>query len=527
MTHSGRLTLSWVNKDKTLVTTQGGGYEWVDRHDARVNEIRILRQADVVGEVRDTDESPADNLLIAGDSLHALRSLLYMPEYEKQYRGKVKLVYIDPPFNTGQAFVQYDDSLEHSVWLTMMRDRLTLIRELLAPDGSVWVHLDDAEMHYCRVLMDELFGRQNFVATVVWEKTTSGRNDAKLFSTDQDYLLVYSTEAADKAYKNPDNDPRGPWREVDYKGPKTADERPNLYYPIIHPYTNEEVWPRRERVWAFGRDVHEKHRSEELLFWGKTGNYRFPKLKKFLHDRSEEGTPPRTLWLTSEVDQSRTAKAESKKLFEGEVPFSTPKPERLLQRVIRLSTEPGDIVLDCFAGSGTTSAVAHKMNRRWVTVERELSTVQEYTRPRLEKVVYGEDPGGVTASEGWEKGGGFRVLDVAPSMYEIADEHVFLAEWAKEDDFAQAVRAQLGYAAEAEPPFVGRKGRVRLAVIDGVVDDLTVRGLVARLADDERITIVGKAAPDGAADLLRSLSPGSKLLKAPRDLISPKGRVVR
>ncbi|MFF6905785.1 site-specific DNA-methyltransferase [Streptomyces sp. NPDC012389] len=540
---SGRLGLSWINKDRALVSTQEGGYEWVDRNDFRVAETRLLRDVTSVGEVHDSGERAQDNLLIVGDSVDALRALTGIPEFSDEYQGKVKLVYIDPPFNTGQAFAQYDDGLEHSVWLTMMRDRLLLIRDLLAPDGSVWVHLDDAEMAYCKVLMDEVFTRPNFVATVVWEKTTSGRNDARAFSTDQDYILVYSrnpdsfkprkvahTAAADKAYKNQDNDPRGPWREVDYKCPKTADERPNLYYPIIHPYTGEEIWPRRERVWAYGREEHERHIAEDLLFWGRTGNYSFPKLKKFLTDRSADGTPPRTLWPTSEVDQSRTAKTESKKIFDGGVPFSTPKPERFMHRVIHLATEPGDIVLDCFGGSGTTAAVAHKMGRRWVTVEREPGTVESFVRPRLTKVVYGEDPGGVTELVGWEKGGGFRHMEVAPSMYERAAGRVLLAPWVTGETFSEAACAQLdGFAMDPhpEPPFVGRKGRQLLAVIDGLATDKSVQSIIDQLDEDERVVIVAKSYLREAADLLKTLSPGSRIKKAPQDLLDMKGRVRR
>jgi adenine-specific DNA-methyltransferase len=543
MGNSGRLGLSWINKDRSLITAPNGGYEWVDRDDFRVTETRLLQNVASVGEVSDEGKRAEDNLLIAGDSADALRSLTRLPEFADVYQGKVKLVYIDPPFNTGQAFTHYDDGLEHSVWLTMMRDRFLLIRDLLAPDGSVWVHLDDAEMAYCKVLMDEVFGRPNFVATVVWEKTTSARNDARLFSTDQDYLLVYSrnpdsfkprkvahTAAADKAYKNQDNDPRGPWREVDYKCPKTADERPNLYYPIIHPFTGKEVWPRRERVWAYGKDEYERHVAEGLLFWGKTGNYSFPKLKKFLTDRRADGTPPRTLWPTSEVDQSRTAKAESKKLFDGGTPFTTPKPERLLQRVIHLATEPGDIVLDCFGGSGTTAAVAHKMERRWVTVERENETVQSFIRPRLEKVVNGEDSGGISESVGWEKGGGFRHLQVAPSMYEYAAGRVLLAPWVVEASFCEAACAQMpGFAMDLapEPPFVGRKGRQRLAVIDGLVTESSVQAIVDRLEEDERVVIIGKSYLREASQLLASISPGSRIKKAPHDLLDMKGRVLR
>jgi adenine-specific DNA-methyltransferase len=204
-----------------------------------------------------------DNRLIFGDNLLALKAL------EQEFTGKIKCIYIDPPYNTGSAFTHYDDGIEHSLWLSLMRDRLDLLRKLLREDGTIWVNLDDNEAHYCKVLMDEVFGRNNFVTTVIWEKTTSARNDARYFSVDQDYIFVFAknkeliglnglprTESSDAAYSNPDNDPRGPWREIDYKFAKSADERPNLFYAIKHPVTGEDVWPRRSRVWAYGKEEH-------------------------------------------------------------------------------------------------------------------------------------------------------------------------------------------------------------------------------------------------------------------------------
>jgi len=189
--YEGKLELTWTNKSKALLAHEDSSYEWVPSSDYRVAEVRLFREAETVGEVRAEPARAKDNLLIRGDALHALTSLLSIPEYAREYAGKVKLVYLDPPFNTQQAFQHYDDALEHSVWLTMMRDRLEQVKELLADDGSVWVHLDDTELAYCRVMMDEVFGRNNFVAGVVWEKSDSPRMDAKLFSSRHDTILVY------------------------------------------------------------------------------------------------------------------------------------------------------------------------------------------------------------------------------------------------------------------------------------------------------------------------------------------------
>lgn len=372
--------------------------------------------------------SNTDNLLIHGDNLEALKALLPF------YRGRIKCIFIDPPYNTQSAFEHYDDKLEHSQWLSMMLPRLELLRDLLSDDGSIWVTIDDNEAHYLKVLMDEVFGRGNFVNTVVWEKTTSARNDVQLFSSDQDYVHVYAkclssfklnrlerTESSNNAYKNPDDDPRGPWREIDYKCAKTADERPNLFYPIRHPVTGAEVWPRRSRVWAYGQQEHARHVEEGLLWWGKTGNYTLPKLKKFFSD-APAGLVPRTLWFASEVDQTRTAKKEMKELFPEE-PFATPKPERLLQRVLHLATNPGDLVLDSFLGSGTTAAVAHKMGRRWIGIEMGEHALT-HCLPRLQKVVAGEQ-GGISAAVGWGQGaegapfdgGGFRLARLGAPVF--------------------------------------------------------------------------------------------------------------
>ena len=243
--HEGRLELTWTNKHKRLLAHEDGRYEWLPPTDYRVAEVRLLHDAGTVGEVS-ADDRASDNLLIRGDALNALTSLIGLPEFARQYVGKVRLAYLDPPFNTQQSFLQYDDALEHSVWLTMMRDRLTQVKTLLSPDGSVWVHCDDSEQAYLKVTMDEVFGRENFVATVVWQHRYSRSNDAGL-SVSHNYLVVYATDArawnksrnrlprtsAQAAqYRNPDNDPRGPWRAIPWDAPNI---RPNLSYPIQTP----------------------------------------------------------------------------------------------------------------------------------------------------------------------------------------------------------------------------------------------------------------------------------------------------
>jgi adenine-specific DNA-methyltransferase len=526
---SGRLTLSWVNKDKALVPDGEGGYEWVERDDPRMTEVRLLQPAGHVGEVNSAD---VDNLLVQGDSYDALHALSRTPEYAKRYKGKVKLVYIDPPFNTGQAFEHYDDALEHSVWLGMMRERLLLIRELLASDGSVWVHLDDSEMAYCRVLLDEIFGRGNFVANVIWQKIHARNNSAQHFSSVHDYLVVFAkdrdklqlgrvdrTELSDLDFWNPDDDQRGRWRRSDLTASHSYEDG---RYEVVGPH-GDVFSPRGNRWWSVSRETFERLRADNRLWWGKTGRT-FPFRKRFESELG--GLVPNTFWTHDEVGDNRQAKSEVTKLFGRDAIFSTPKPEKLLRRVVSIGSNPGDIVLDCFAGSGTTAAVAHKMGRKWVAAEWSPETVETFTRPRLEKVVAGEDPGGVTESAGWSGGGGFRTLTVGASLYDRVKSRILLADWAKGEEFAQAVAAQLGFAYAPGGPFTGTKGRNRLAVVDGVVDDVVASSIVSRLDDDERVTIVAKAAAPGTEQVLRELSRGSRLLKAPRDL-ARRGRVVR
>ncbi|WP_442727649.1 site-specific DNA-methyltransferase [Streptomyces pseudogriseolus] len=524
-----------MGRDMALLNTPDGGYEWVDRQDPRVTEVRLLREGHKVG---DASGTPADNLLIKGDSYDALHALTAIPEYADHYRGKVKLAYIDPPFNTGQAFEHYDDSLEHSVWLTMMRDRLLLIRDLLAPDGSVWVHLDDAEMAYCKVMMDEIFGRSNFVTSIVWEKADTYKMDAQLFSSRHDMILVYRKTPLFQVNRAERDEIPSHYNKVDETGrhyctipfkatgpDSTREARPTMYYPMTAP-DGTVIYPKlsggRDGRWVWKREKVEAeiHRIEWVN--GKAG---WNPYYRIYADKSV-GSPPDTWWKNGDVGSNRESKREIKKLFPDKTPFSTPKPERLLERIIKIASNPEDIVLDCFAGSGTTAAVAHKMRRRWVAVEVSPVTFERFTSPRLEKVVNGDDPGGITKSSSWTGGGGFRSLVVAPSAFDMQNKLVFLADWVQEQDFAETVAAQLGFSFCQSGPFYGRKGRARLAVVNGVVDDVVAKGVIGQLDEGERVVLVGRGVAPEAEALVRELSPGSKTLKAPRDLLH-RGKVVR
>lgn len=363
-----------------------------------------------------------DNRLIFGDNLLALKAL------EQEFAGKVKCVFIDPPYNTGSAFTHYDDGLEHSIWLGLMRDRLEILRRLISEDGTVWITIDDNEAHYLKVVCDEIFGRSNFVANAVWQKKYSKQNDAKWLSISHDHILIYAkskdrwspnpverTQDQLKGYKNLDNDPRGPWQSVVYTCAKTRAERPNLYYGIKHPRTGAIVFPSETRVWGYDEKRHEEHVREGLIWWGVKQEKDKPRLKSFLH-KVGTGLVPDTLWLREDSGDNQDAKREMLALDSQDV-FPTPKPERLLRKVLQIATNPGDLVLDSFAGSGTTGAVAHKMGRRWIMVELG-EHCHTHIIPRLKKVIDGDDKGGITEAVGWQGGGGFRYFRLAPSLLE-------------------------------------------------------------------------------------------------------------
>ncbi len=406
MTQKQKLELTWIGKEKRPKL-----------------EPRILLEdleKSYHAKHRVSDDDIFDNRLIFRDNLLALKAL------EQEFSGKVKCVFIDPPYNTGSAFTHYDDGLEHSIWLGLMRDRLEIIRRLLSDDGSLWITIDDNECHYLKVLCDEVFGRGNFVANVMWEKKFSPQNDAKWLSLNHDHILLFSknkeiwrpnllarSQKQEKNFKNPDNDPRGAWSSADYTCAKSKDERPNLYYPIVNPNTEKEIWPNPIRVWAFDRKSHEANVAGNLLWWGKDGKNPVPRLKKFA-DKVREGTVPTTVWRNEEAGNNQAAKREVI-LFNKTDPFATPKPESLIQRVLEISTNPGDLVLDSFAGSGTTGAVAHKMGRRWIMVELG-GHCHAHLTPRLKKVIDGEDRCGISESVGWQGGGGFRYYRLAPSL---------------------------------------------------------------------------------------------------------------
>lgn len=360
-----------------------------------------------------------DNMLIYGDNLLALKAL------QQSHSGSIKCIYIDPPYNTGSAFEHYDDGVEHSLWLSLMRERLELLWDLLhSSEGSIWVSIDDREAAYLKILLDEICGRQAFVASIVWQKRYS-RENREAIGDSHEYILVYAKspesfkksrntlpleERQRRLYRNPDNDPRGPWQSVSL----TAQGfRSNQMYGITAP--NGRVhFPPEGSCWKVVEERFKAELADNRIYFGRDGNG-VPRRKNFLSEAA--GLVPWTWWPHEEVGHTDEAKRESQSLFGSDKAFGTPKPERLLERIISVATNPGDIVLDSFLGSGTTAAVAHKLGRRWIGVELG-EHCKTHCLPRMIKVVSGEDPRGVTTSADWKGGGGFRFYVLAPSLLE-------------------------------------------------------------------------------------------------------------
>ncbi|MDY5404225.1 MAG: site-specific DNA-methyltransferase [Trueperella sp.] len=538
-------------------------------------------------------EPQDDNLLILGESGDVLEALTRVPELAEKYVGKVKLIYIDPPFNTAQTFANYEDNLEHSVWLTMMRDRLLHMKKLLSADGSIWVHLDDVEVHRMRLLLDEVFSPGSFVTTIAWEKAQGARNDTDISSA-QDLILVYKksptidfksvrnllprSAAQIERYQNPDNDPRGPWRQGDNGTAKSGSE--DYRFQIKLP-SGREVVPPPGSYWRFSAASFQAARKEGRIWFGANGDS-LPVIKRYLNE-VQGGVVPRTWWPASEVGSNQEAKRDHlRRLFPDSEPFSTPKPERLLERIIHIGSNPGDIVLDVFGGSGTTAAVAQKMGRRWVTCELLESTFTMFTRPRLEKVVGDEDPGGITRTKGervdatedglpdgvspedaakftsvlnklikddpelkksvevktlkatsktrrtkevvnWRGGGGFQVAHLSPSCfdYDPALDRVMLTEAATGQTLIESVAANLGFTllhADDDYVFDARRGNALLKVVEGVATVEIVDWLASQVQPGETIVLAATTVMDGVRQHLRKLVKGSRVVALPDDV---------
>ncbi len=413
-----------------------------------------------------------ENLIIEGDNLEVLKLL------QKSYLGRVKMIYIDPPYNTGNDFIypdNYAESLQtyleytgqadpegrkfgtnteadgrfHSKWLNMMYPRLYLARNLLRDDGVIFITADNQEVENLQRIAQEIFGEENFVTTVVWQKKVSPANDAKWFSSDHDYIVIFArnketwrpngldrTEAQTSYYKNPDNDPRGDWNSATYTCNKTKDERRNLYYPIVNPNTGEEVWPKETAVWKYGRELARQHIAEKRLYWGSDGRAQFPRIKLFLSEMDK--VVPRSIWSYADVGHTQEATNELKALV-GDTGFETPKPSRLIRRMLEIATDDTEdfIVLDFFAGSGTTAHAVLDQNRkdggsrRYILVQLpeptgrdDYSTIAEIAKERVRRVgkkLDDENNNQLDLEKSGKQDRGFRAFKLSDSNFKAWD----------------------------------------------------------------------------------------------------------
>lgn len=405
--------LDWVNKAQATISADAVPYHLLQMKSSHGDDAN-------------------ENLLIQGDNLLALKALLPF------YRGRVKCVFIDPPYNTQSAFEHYDDKLEHSQWLSMMVPRLQLLRELLAEDGSIWITIDDNEAHYLKVLMDEVFGRERFIADIAWKRRDGAPNDRKIGSTydhvlvcakagggvskktraEEAFNLMQRTEKADSQYQLYEEpfgfDERGPFRKVDSTGnAKGGRFVESLIYPVTNPFTGDVVYPRKGRCWVYKQEDMLAMVADRRFFWGKDGKAGTP-MRKLFKTEAKLGMTTPTIW--DDVGLNQHAAREIELLFGEKAAFETPKPEGLMKRIIEIATNPNDVVLDSFLGSGTTAAVAHKMGRRYIGIEMG-EHARTHCLPRLEKVIAGEQ-GGISEAVNWQGGGGFRYYTLGEPVFD-------------------------------------------------------------------------------------------------------------
>jgi adenine-specific DNA-methyltransferase len=448
--------LNWLNKDEAV----------------KAGDTVPYRLLEAVPEFAYGD-ADTENMLIQGDNLEALKALL------PYYAGKVKCIYIDPPYNTQSAFEHYDDNLEHSKWLAMVYPRLELLRELLAEDGSIWVSIDDHEGHYLKVIMDEVFGRKNFVSHIVWQRSHTRENRTDI-STVHDTILAYAknrdtwkevrnplpaSEEQLARYTNLDNDSRGSWASLPAHAKAEKGRRQEQFFTVTTP-SGREVDPPSGRCWLYTEPRFKEMIADGRIWFGEKGT-NVPRVKKFLSE-VQAGLVPSSLWMHAEVGTTGQAKKEITTLFPGEVPFSTPKPERLLQRVFHIATNPDDLVLDSFLGSGTATAVAQKMGRRYIGVEMGEHAVTHCV-PRLQKVIEGEQ-GGISKVVNWEGGGGFRFYRLGHAVF---DEQ---GQICKDIDFA-TLAAHIWYL-ESKTPLLSKADTPLIGIHHGVAYYLLYNGIL-------------------------------------------------
>ncbi|HEX5083427.1 MAG TPA: site-specific DNA-methyltransferase [Blastocatellia bacterium] len=453
--------------------------DWLDREQAmrRAEEVpyRLLEHVSTHG------DPSAGNLLIQGDNLEALKALLPL------YRGRVKCIYIDPPYNTKSAFEHYDDNLEHSQWLSMMYPRLLLLREFLSGEGSIWVSIDDNEGHYLKILMDEVFGRQNFSASFIWQKVDSPNDNKPAITPDHEFVLCYeNVKDAAGFRKKRDDSLLGAYGGPDEKGRLYRDrllkkngknslraDRPSMYFPLTSP-DGMEIYPihddGREARWSHAKAGIDKAKSEGRLIWKQREREDqllwVPYIREYAPQNPERPHP--TILL--DVKTSRQAKAHQRELLPDAELFDTVKPEQLIARILEISTSPGDLVLDSFLGSGTTASVAHKLERRYIGIETGKHALT-HCLPRLNKVIEGEQ-GGISEAVNWEGGGGFQFLRLGDTVFEESGAINLKVRFATLATFIWLQETGLAASQRFKSPLLGvHNGTAYYLLFNGILGD--------------------------------------------------------
>lgn len=501
---ANKLELTWVGKEKEIKV-----------------EPRILienpqlsnmgKVSAKVGQASFFDEPTSDNfdnMLIHGDNLLALKAL------EAKYAGKIKCIYIDPPYNTGSAFEQYDDNLEHSTWLSLMKPRLEIIRNLLSNEGSLWISIDDDEQAYLKVLCDEVFGRSNFVNNVIWEKKYSPANDAKWLSDSHDFIMVYAkdktlwrpnllprTAKQNVYYKYDDGDGRGPWRS-DNVLVKTFSQ--SGVFAIVNPNTGKEYYPPEGSCYRFSEETAKRMLAENRFYFGKDGKGA-PQMKRYLSE-VKQGMTSLTIWFRDDVGDNQEAKHEVR-AFNSKSPFATPKPERLIERILILATNEGDLVLDSFLGSGTTAAVAHKMGRKWIGVEMG-DHAYTHCKVRMDKVIEGEQ-GGISKARNWKGGGGYKFYEVAPSL--VVEDKFGMPIINKEynaDMLSAAMALHEGYSYEPDENYFWKQGKNENSYIFTTTQHVTesfLEMISKEMQEGESLIVACKSYEQGVDKLFKNI----------------------
>ncbi|WP_236640206.1 site-specific DNA-methyltransferase [Tepidimonas charontis] len=484
-------TLNWIGKEAVV------------KHHQAV-PFRLL---EAVPE-RSCGDASSGNLIVQGDNLHALKALL------PRYAGQVKCIYIDPPYNTGNEGWVYNDNVNspeirkwlgevvgkegetldrHDRWLCMMYPRLVLLRQFLREDGAIFVSIDDNEVAALRLVMDEIFGAKNFVATVLWQKVFAPKNSARHFSEDHDYIVIYALnadswrpnliprdEGANARYKNPDNDPRGPWTSGDLQARNYYSEGT---YPVTCPSGRVISGPGKGMYWRVSKANFDRLNQEGRIWWGESGN-NMPRLKRYLSD-VKDGVVPQTMWFYKDVGHTQEAKKELLELVDfntSDDVFITPKPTRLIQRILQIATDKDSLILDSFAGSGTTAHAVLKQNaedggkRRFILVEMDENIARNVTAERVRRAALGYTNAKGQAVTGLGSGFQFCRLSAEP-LFDADGQIRRDVTFAQLAEFVWFTETGTGFTGTADSPLLGvHEGRAIYLLYNGILKDRSIGG---------------------------------------------------